>query len=55
MHVSTESFVIWEPFCNRGFDWEGIWDIENLKGEDVTAQDVVCGLVKQDGHCFGHI
>ena len=54
MHISTESLVIWEQFCHRGF-CGGIWNIENLKSEDVTAQDVVCGLVKQDGHCFGHI
>ena len=55
MHVSMESLVIWDPCCHRGFDGGGKGDIENLKSEDVTAQDVVCGFVKQDRHCFGHI
>ena len=54
MHVSMDSVVHWETFGHRGFDW-GVWNIENLKSEDVTAQDVVCGLVKQDGYCFGRI
>ena len=52
---SMESSVIWEPFCHRDSGCGGIWNIENLKSEDVTAQDVVCGWVKQDGHCFGYI
>ena len=55
MHISIQFSMIWEQFCHRDFCSEGIWNIEILKSEDVTAEDVACGLVEQDGHCFGHI
>ena len=55
MHISMGCCVIWGPFCYRDFGWGGIWNIENLKSEDVTGQDVVCGLVKQDGYVFWFI